>query len=129
MAIDGVWAVVFAGVNGIGICGLVVKDGAFHGTDTAAVKYRGTVTEDKDTGKLHLTYEMDMPAGTWIVGGGSPMDVPSKRSYSFDLPPRFGELTAVDLPILGGVKAIFKQMPGEYAPFADANGLEVRPRP
>jgi len=41
MALDGVWGFVFAGENGIGIGGIVVRDGKFHGTDSGGVKYRG----------------------------------------------------------------------------------------
>jgi hypothetical protein len=128
MSIDGVWGFVFAGQAGIGIGALVVKARKFHGTDSGGVKYKGTVTEDSATGELTLDFDMDIPAGVWLVGGSSPMDVAHTRHQSLKLPPLFGDLEPVELPVrAGSVTGIFKRYGDEYAGFAE--GIEVRRRP
>lgn len=126
MTIDGVWAVLYWGEDfGLGI--LIVKDGQIHGTDIAGTKYNGTVTADPASGNLHLEIEMTVPAGVGLVGGAGSMDLPHTRKFNLDLPPRFGELTPVNISGLPGkTTAVFKQVPDTYAPYA--NGFTVAPR-
>jgi hypothetical protein len=126
MAVDGTWGFVYAGETGIGIGALVVKDGRFHGTDSE-INYSGTIAEDPQTGELTVDLEMDVPAGVWLVGGAGPLDMRHKRQQSFKLPPRFGELTPIELPLRPGkTLVIFKPYPDDYAAFAD--GFEIRPK-
>jgi hypothetical protein len=127
MSIDGVWGFVYWGESGIGVGAIVVKDGKFHGTDSL-VKYRGTITEDPASGQIQIKVEMDIPAGVWLVGGAGAMDVAHKRTQSFELPPRFGQLTPVEIPIRPGkVMGVFNQLPDSSAALAD--GFEIKSKP
>jgi|ERR1700722_10848456 len=126
MSIDGVWGFVYWGEAGIGVGAIVVKDGSFHGTDSQ-VKYQGTISEDPTSGRLQIKVEMDIPAGIWLVGGAGAMDVAHKRTQSFELPPRFGQLKPVEIPIRPGkVMGVFNQIPDHLAALAD--GFEITPK-
>ncbi|HEV2548440.1 MAG TPA: hypothetical protein VGU20_13960 [Stellaceae bacterium] len=123
--IDGTWAFVYAGDSGMGIGCLVIKDGKLRGTDAGGVKYSGSIAEHPSNGELSIELTMNVPAGTWLVGGAGALDMPHTRNYSFTLPPRFGELAPVDLPVFPGKTiAMFKLVSDEFARFAD--GFEVR---
>jgi hypothetical protein len=126
MAVDGTWGFVYAGETGIGVGAIVVKDGKFGGADAGGIKYRGTVVEDPETGDLAVELEMDVPAGVWLVGGAGAMDMPHTRHQTFKLPPRFGDVAPVEIPIRPGkVLGMFKLCTPEEAA-ALARGIDIR---
>jgi hypothetical protein len=118
--LDGTWGFVFAGVLGIGIGGMVVKDGKFHGADSGGVKYRGTIERVPGTDRVKLDFDMDVPPDIMLVGGGSAQELPMKRHQSFELPANFVDGIPVDLP-LHGAKAtgMFRPIDDAWAPLAD----------
>jgi|SRR5690242_2947391 hypothetical protein len=127
MAIDGTWGFVYWGEAGVGIGAFVVeKDGKLRGSD-GNIKYSGTAVENASSQKVHLSVDMEIPAGIALVGGAGASEFVHKRHVELDLPPRFGELAPQDASALPGRTGIvFKQVPSEWASFA--NGFTVTPK-
>jgi hypothetical protein len=127
MAVDGVWGFTYVGEVGVGCGVFIVKDGRFHGADTGGVDMEGTIVEDETTGELSISCLFKVPAGSFQVGGGSPMEVDSSHHRDFKLPRRFDELKPIDITFYPGkTLAIFKQIPDENAWLAD--GVVISPR-
>ena len=128
MSIDGTWGFVYWGETGVGFGVIVMIDGRLHGSDQGGLKYAGTAAEDAQTKDVHLSVDVAVPPGIDLVEGTDYLsDVPTKRHFELDLPPRLGELTPVDISVLPGKTGIlFKGLPDQWTPFA--NGFTVTPK-
>ena len=126
MDIDGVWGFVYWGEAGLGIGAFVIRDGKVHGSDST-VKYTGTVTEDTDTGEVSIDLTMDIPPGVWLAGGAGASEFQTRRTQTLKFPPRFGDLTPIEVPIRPGkTMAVFKPYSDDWARYA--NGFTIVPK-
>ena len=95
----------------------VTADGKFLGGDSGGAIYRGTATEDKD-GRITLDLTMELPAGSTLVEGSSPQDLPHQRGLHARLPPLFGDGSPQEMQggAGGTVTIMVKRMRDDYQP-------------
>ena len=125
--LNGTWGFVFAGDLGIGIGGIVVKDGKFHGADSGGVKYSGTIEWNPATAKFKLDFDMDVPPDVMLVGGIFGYELPMKRHQTFEVPPNFGDGAPIDLPLHGApATGMFRPIPDTWAPLADGFTIQKK---
>jgi hypothetical protein len=60
------------------------------GADCGRGRYAGTATENAQ-GNIVVEYSFEVPAGSTLVQGIAPQDVPYKKSITDSFPPLFGD--------------------------------------
>lgn len=116
--IAGKYQFVYCSFNDVGIGWFeVTQDGKFMGGDYGGSVYRGTAKEDAK-GWITLDLSMEIPAGTTLVEGSSPLDVPHGRGLHAYLPPIFGDGSPQELQGSSGgtVTIMVKRMRDDYQP-------------
>jgi hypothetical protein len=89
-SIDGAWGFVYCGAVDVGIGAFIVESGKVRGVDYGGLTYSGTVQENPEgTITTKVTYRV--PAGSRLVQGVTPMDVPYDKVIEQTFPPRFGD--------------------------------------
>lgn len=89
-AIDGTYGFVYCGANDLGFGVFTVLNGRVTGADCGRGHYTGTVTED-DKGNITVQYSFTVPAGSSLVQGTAPQDVPYLKTVTDTFPPLFGD--------------------------------------
>ena len=127
MSIDGTYAFIFSGETGSGLGVIQIKDGKLRGADSGNIIYSRTVKENVSTGEIAIDLIRYVPAGTWLVAGGSEQDMPMTREQHLTLPPRLGDGNELEIEARPGVtKCRFVKVPDAWAAFA--NGFEIKPK-
>jgi hypothetical protein len=74
--IDGTYAFVYSGVNGLGVGIFTVLGEKFEGVDFVGGRYTGTARENRD-GTISISIDFDIKPGMDLVQGTSPQEVPT----------------------------------------------------
>jgi hypothetical protein len=127
--LDGTYGFVYCGAIGVGMGVFRVADSALKGIDIAGARYRGNVTEDGDSGKIRLDFEMAVPVGVALVQGTSPQDIPYTKSASVTVDHGFGDGKPFEVYVPPGtVTMMVKRIPDEYGWVADGISISIAPK-
>jgi hypothetical protein len=122
--IDGTYAFVYSGVNGLGVGIFTVLGEKFEGVDFVGGRYTGTARENRD-GTISISIDFDVKPGMVLVQGTAPQDIPHTRHIEHEMPAGFGNGTAVEIPAPpGSVTVMVKRVPDDWAR-ALTEGLSV----
>jgi hypothetical protein len=122
--IDGTYAFVYSGVNGLGVGIFTVLGEKFEGVDFVGGRYTGTARENRD-GAISISIDFDVRPGMALVQGTSQQEVPHRRHIEHDMPAGFGNGRPVEISAPpGSVTVMVKRVPDEYAR-ALSDGLSV----
>lgn len=118
MQIDGTYAFVYSGADGMGFGVFTVKGGQVQGCDFVGAKYNGTAMVQPD-GSIEGDIVMQVPAGVTLVQGTAAQDLPYQRRIKHRFPAQFGdgEPVRVDTPP-GQVIMMVKRVLDDFAPAA-----------
>jgi hypothetical protein len=122
--IDGTYAFVYSGVNGLGVGIFTVLGEKFEGVDFVGGRYTGTARENRD-GTISISIDFDIKPGMAVVQGTAPQDLPHRRHIEHEMPDGFGNGRPVEIPSPpGSVTVMVKRVPDDWAR-ALSEGLSV----
>ena len=122
--IDGTYAFVYSGVNGLGVGIFTVLGEKFEGVDFVGGRYTGTARENRD-GTISISIDFDIKPGMDLVQGTSPEEVPHRRHIEHEMPAGFGNGRPVEISSPpGSVTVMVKRVPDDWAR-ALSEGLSV----
>ena len=122
--IDGTYAFVYSGVNGLGVGIFTVLGEKFEGVDYVCSRYTGTARENDD-GTISVVIDFDVKPGMILVQGTARQDIPHRRHVEHKMPAGFGNGRPVEIPAPpGSVTVMVKRVPDDYAR-ALSEGLSV----
>jgi hypothetical protein len=122
--IDGTYAFVYSGVNGLGVGIIVVLGETVEGVDFVGGRYTGTARENDD-GTISIAIDFDVKPGMTLVQGTAPQDIPHRRHIEHKMPAGFGNGTPVEIPAPpGSVTVMVKRVPDDWAR-AVSEGISV----
>jgi hypothetical protein len=117
---DGTYGFAYSGDRGVGIGVFTIQNNLLKGADIGGGRYSGTVGEHPHGQGYNFLFDMFVPAGTFLVQGTEPQEIPHTRGdIPVDLPLDFfnGEpITRVVGP--GKVTFMIRRIPDELAWYA-----------
>jgi hypothetical protein len=117
---DGTYGFAYSGDLGVGIGVFTIQNNFLNGADLGGGRYSGIVGERPSGQGYSVLFDMFVPAGTFLVQGTAPQEMPHTREHiSVDLPLDFfnGEpITRVVGP--GKVTFMIRRIPDELAWYA-----------
>jgi hypothetical protein len=128
MNADGTYVFVYSGDIGVGLGVISIQNHILKGADLAGGQYTGLISELPSAG-YRVVFDMFVPANLVLVQGGSPQEMPYKRSgITLDLHTDFhnGEPIKLAVPP-GNITFMFKRAPDELAPYASGMKVIITP--
>jgi hypothetical protein len=84
---DGTYGFVYSGAVGVGVGVFTIQNSFLTGADFSGGRYKGTVGEHPNGQGYSVIFDMFVPAGTFLVQGGAPQEMPYTRGeIAFHLP-------------------------------------------
>lgn len=125
MSIDGTYAFVYCGVTGVGVGVFTLFEGVLRGSDASGGRYTGSAVEQSD-GRVGMAIEIEIGAGTFLVQGSAPQDIPHRRKVEHMAPPLFGDGAPITVSVSpSSITLMIRRVSDEWAPAA-SNGFELK---
>jgi hypothetical protein len=114
MSIEGTYAFVYSGVNGLGVGVFTVVGETFEGVDFVG-GHSGTARENAG-GTISISIDFDAKPGMELVQGTAPQDLPHRRHIEHEMPAGFGNGRPVEISSSpGSVTVMVKRVPDDWA--------------
>jgi hypothetical protein len=128
MGADGTYSFAYCGEVGVGLGVISIQNNILKGADLAGGQYTGVVTELPNA-RYRIVFDMFIPAGTFLVQGGSPQEMPHTRSgITLDLQPNFDNGEPMKLVVPPGyITLMIRRISDDFGRYASGMTVSITP--